>query len=289
MVRLCGAVLAALLSISIPSPVLALGCAAITDPQAQACCAHNAPRESLQQKIRLSASDDRGTLSEIRAELFWKRFKDGRARARIDLQEPAQQSGTVVLLTERESESGASTGEPEAVLYKPGKHRDRLVTVSTLSGELFGTDFSYEDFAHFYGTNEDVTVERLEDAEQGGHRVLVLQSQPADPELALEQGATYTRIVSYLDAERCVPLLTRFFEDDTLRKELTAAETDIYRDGERWLVRRLLMHDLADGTSTVLTVDKSAFEPALKDRFFRRSSLKRGIAGPQALWPLERD
>ncbi len=48
------------------------------------------------------------------------------------------------------------------------------------------------------------------------------------------------------------------------------------------------MHDLADGTSTVLTVDKSAFEPALKDRFFRRSSLKRGIAGPQALWPLER-
>jgi hypothetical protein len=255
----------------------AAGCNVIEDQEARACCEKNQPRQTMEQLVRMSARDDKGTLSELSARLRWKRFDDGRSRARIDLTNPPHQSGTAVLLTERETADSEPTAEPEVVLYTPGERRDRLITVSAISGEMFGSNFSYEDISHFYGTNENVKITRLEDGERDGHRTVVLQSEPTDFDAAMDNGATYARVVTHLDAERCVPLLTQFYEEgDELRKELSATESDISPEGERWVAHRLLMKDLADGTSTELVIDKVVFDPEMKDRLFQRSSLKRG-------------
>ena len=218
-----------------------------------------------------------GTISNIGVKLSWKRFADGRARARVDLTDPPRQAGTVVLLTERESEDDEDKPEPEVVLYKPGERRDRLITVSALSGEMLGTDFSYEDFAHFYGTDSDVNVVRLDDEQWEGRTVVVVQSSPKDPEAAYDRGSSYSRIVTRFDAEQCVPLVTRFFEQgDDLRKELIADPDEIRIVEQRAIPHRLTMHDLSEQTRTILTIDEIEFDPEIKDLFFARSSLKRG-------------
>ena len=256
---------------------LATNCAHIEDAEAHACCERNLPEYSMRQDVQLTVADDKGTVSNLGAKLYWKRFEDGRARARVDITDPARQTGTIVLLTERESEEGDEPREPEVVVYKPGERRDRLLTVSALSGEMFGTDFSYEDFAHFYGTDPDVNVVRLEDEEWEGHQVVVVQSTPKDPEAAFDRGSLYTRIVTRFDAEQCVPLLTEFFEEgDELRKKLVATPEEIRSFESRSIPHRLVMHDLDEETRTILVIDKIEFDPDLKDRFFARSSLKRG-------------
>jgi hypothetical protein len=269
-------VIALLCAAAMDAP-LATNCTHIEDAQARACCERNLPERSMQQDVTLTVADVKGTVSNLAAELYWKRFEDGRARARVDITEPARQAGTIVLLTERESETGDEPREPEVVVYKPGERRDRLLTVSALSGEMFGTDFSYEDFAHFYGTDPDVDVVRLDDEQWEGHTVVVVQSTPRDPEAAFDRGSMYTRIVTRFDAEQCVPLVTQFFEQgDELRKKLVATPEEIRPAESRWIPHRLVMYDLAEETRTILNVDKIEFDPDIKDRFFERSSLKRG-------------
>ena len=255
----------------------ATNCTYIDDAEARACCERNLPEQSMRQEVQLTVADDKGTVSNLAAKLYWKRFEDGRARARIDITEPARQAGTKVLLTERESEAGDEPPEPEVVVYKPSERRDRLLTISALSGEMFGTDFSYEDFAHFYGTDPDVDVVRLDDEQWEGHKVVVVQSTPKDPDVAFDRGSIYTRIVTRFDTEQCVPLVTEFFEEgDKLRKKLVATPEEIRSSESRSIAHRLVMHDLAEETRTILTIDKIEFDPDIKDSFFARSSLKRG-------------
>ncbi len=256
---------------------LAANCALVEDDTARACCDRNLPEQSMYQQIRMAVIDDKGTVGNIGAKLSWKRFEDGKARARVDLTDPARQAGTIVLLTEREAEEDGELPEPEVVIYKPSERRDRLLTVSALSGEMFGTDFSYEDFAHFYGTDNDVDIIRLDDQELDGRAVVVLQSTPKDFDAAFDRGSTYSRIVTMFDAEQCVPISTQFFEEgDVLRKELIATPDKVQQTEERWIPHELVMHDLAEESKTVLTIEEIEFDPDINDRVFSRSSLKRG-------------
>ena len=101
---------------------------------------------------------------------------------------------------------------------------------------MFGTDFSYEDFAHFYGTDKEVDIVRLTDEESDGRAVVVLQSTPKDFDAAFDRGSIYARIVTRFDAAQCVPISTQFYEEgDELRKELTATPEHIKQLGERWI------------------------------------------------------
>lgn len=258
------------------SSVEATNCNRIDDPDARMCCERNLPQESMRQSVSLTVADDRGTVSNIAAELAWKRFEDGSAKARVSLTAPPRQAGTVVLLTARESELGEELAEPSVVLFKPSERRDRLITISALSGEMFGTDLSYEDFTHFYGTDPAVNVERTGEEEWEGHDVVVVRSAPSDPDLAYDRGSVYSHIETRFDIQRCVPLSTRFFEDDDLLKELIVDAAEVRQYGQRWVPHKLVMHDYFEDSRTILFINEIEFDPELPDRLFDRSSLKRG-------------
>lgn len=252
-------------------------CPLIEDEAARVCCERSLPEHSMRQTITMAVIDDKGTVSNLSAEFYWKRFDDKRARARIELTNPPRQSGTVVLLTESETEQDGAPREPEVVLYKPGERRDRLISISALSGEMFGTDFSYDDFAHFYGTDADVNVVRLEDVELDGKTHIVLQTTAKDQGAAYDRGSIYSRVLTYLDVVQCVPTLTRFYdEDNKLRKELIATADQIRLVEDRWIPHELTMYDLVEESKTVLTVESIEFDTGINDRMFSRSLLKRG-------------
>ena len=74
-----------------------------------------------------------------------------------------------------------------------------------------------------------------------------------------------------------MPITTQFFEEgDELRKELIATREQIKQMEQRWIPHELVMHDLAEQSKTVLTIEAIEFDPDIKDRLFSRSSLKRG-------------
>ncbi|MCZ6772160.1 MAG: outer membrane lipoprotein-sorting protein [Proteobacteria bacterium] len=252
-------------------------CTSIEDTEARACCERILPEHTMRQEISMAVVDDQGTIRDFAAELAWKRFDDGRVRARIDLTAPPRDHGKIVLLTEREQKEASEFREPEVVLYQPRERRDRLLSVTALSGDLLGTDFSYEDFSHFYGTTSDNDIQRLEDTTLDERAVMVLQSTPRDPQAAYDRGSTYSRIVSYIDREQCVPLKTLFFEDqDEPVKALIAKRERIQQSGGRWVPYEMVMHDHDDGSRTILTIEGIEFDPEIRDSFFSRSSLKRG-------------
>ena len=257
-------------------PANAVDCSAITDADARRCCEANLPQSDMRQQIRLTVADDRGTISNLAATLWWKRFDDGRTRARVDVSAPPRDAGTKVLLTERERDAGEARPEPEVVVYTPQQGRDRLMRISALSGDMFGTDFSYEEFAHFYGTDADINVVRLADEAIAGETVIVLESRPSDLEAAYDRGAVYSRVVSRFEAARCIALSTRFYEDDdTLVKELVSTPDSVRDVAGRWVPFELTMHDLDQDTRTILQLDEIEFDPGLRDSLFSRSSLKR--------------
>jgi hypothetical protein len=259
------------------APLQAANCTLITDAAARACCDRNLSEQSMRQEIRLAVIDDKGTVNDIEAKLSWKRFEDGQARARVDITAPSRQAGTIVLLTEREADEGDEPPEPEVVIYKPSERRDRLLSVSALSGEMFGTDFSYEDFAYFYGTDTEVDIVRLADETLDGRELVVLKSTPKDFDAAFDRGSISTRIVTRFDADQCVPISTQFFEEgDELRKELTATPEHIRQLEQRWIPHEMVMHDLAEQSKTALTIESIEFDPEMKNGIFSRSSLKRG-------------
>ncbi len=255
----------------------AMDCAAIEDAQARACCERSLPAHAMRQSVSLAVVDDGGTLSELSARLAWKRLEERRVATRVDLTAPPGDAGTIVLLVQREPESGEDVPRPQAFLYRPSERRDRLIAVNTLSGELLGTDFSYEDFAYFYGSHTDMRFTRLADETLDGRTVMVMEARPRDADAAFDAGLEYTRITTRLDAERCVPLETEFYADsDTPSKRLQADPAAVRQVGERWLPHRLTMHDLTEGTRTIVDVEKVEFDPDISDFFFARSALKRG-------------
>ncbi|MSR15608.1 MAG: hypothetical protein EXR86_13835 [Gammaproteobacteria bacterium] len=55
---------------------------------------------------------------------------------------------------------------------------------------MFGTDFSYEDFAHFQGMATDSNMTRLPDQDMQGHPSFVVETIP------VSDGSKYSRILS---------------------------------------------------------------------------------------------
>ncbi len=232
----------------------------------------------MRQQLRMAVIDDQGTIRSLGAKLFWKRFDDGLIRARIDLTDPPHYAGTIILLAERAAAGDDDDQpDPDVVVYKPSERRDRLVTVRAASGPMFGTDFTYEDFTYLYSANGGIDVERLADEQSDGRTLMVLESRPKDIDDAYDRGAVYTRVVSRIDIERCLPVMTRFFgEGDDLRKELSVVPQAVREFNGRWIPYEMVMRDPTSGSKTIYSIDKIEFEPEISDLLFSRSSLKRG-------------
>ena len=119
--------------------------------------------------------DGTGQEQTIEAELFWKRGDDGRSRVLVRVAAPPDLRGSAFLYVERDG------GKSDLFSYLPELGKVRRITGRTVSGSLFGTDFSYEDIARLQSLGEQVKVEKLADAEVAGRATWVLTA-PIPPE-----------------------------------------------------------------------------------------------------------
>ncbi len=251
-----------LLSAFVSAISLAADLPKISDPAIQACIDKLMPAISLTQIIILRSFDDSGLIEESAANMYWRRADGDRSRAVIRLTAPASRKGLAVLMVESDSL------EPKMYLYVPDLGRTRRVTGKQIATSMMGTDFSYEEFSQFQKTAAETDTRRIEDQTVDGTPAYVLETTPGGGDSA------YSRILTFVDQARCIPLQTQFFGvNGDLSKELLAMPDEIKQIGDRYVPHQVVMHDRKKNTRTELIVENVEIDVDLSDGIFHPKRL----------------
>jgi hypothetical protein len=229
------------------------------------CVRGNLPERTSQQQIELESLDRAGGKRKLAAKLDWKRGEEDRPRVRIRVQAPPDLRDAAYLVIEK-------PGDDDMFMYVPALRKVRRIAGGMLEGELWGTDFSYEDIKQVQGITGSGARERLPDAEVSGRPAWVVEHRPDGSE-----GSPYTRIVAYVDRATCVALRTEFFQrGERPRKVLVADPESLLQVGGRWLAGSLEMEDLRDETRSWLRVLKVEHDTEIPERVFSVKRLSLG-------------
>jgi len=235
--------------------------------EVRACMRANLPERTSRQRIELKARDRAGGERVLEAQLHWKRFRRDLPRVRIRVDSPPDMRGATYLLIEQEKGR-----DSEMYMYLPAVQRVRRISERSMSDQLWGTDFSYDDMRQLQWIAAEGSHEQRENSEVAGRPVYVL-----DLALAPEEGSTYERLQAYVDQETCVSLRIEFFErGDKPRKVLEADPSSLAQEGERWLARKMEMKDLREHTTSWLRIVEVQHDGDIPDRIFNPTLLDRG-------------
>ena len=196
------------------------------------------------QSIMLSTRDRLGDERSTNVSIASRKTSDGYRRVLAQVTAPEDVAGTSFLVVE------GADGIDMSV-YSPEFEAPRSITGGEASCNLFGTNFSYEDFERLQGLNWDAEAQglnRLEDGSAEERPAFVLESHPVD--------SGYERILAYIDKETCVALRTELYENSRRpRKVLIADPAEVRQLEGVWVAHNLLMLDMWDQTQTRLVVE----------------------------------
>jgi hypothetical protein len=229
-----------------------------------ACLRSNLPQISTVLTLELRAIDRSGGVRTVEGQMRWKRGEQGLSKMLIELQMPLDVRGSAYLVLEREA------GQ-DMWVYLPGLGKVRRIHPRTISGQLFGTDFSYEDIARLQRITTRQNTERLPDEELGERRVYRVRAVPG-----ADEATAYSRIEYFLDRETCLPLRIEFHgPGGELRKILTGDVTTVQPVGAGFVLGAIRIEDLASETESHLQLSEIQVDVDLPDRVFETSSLTR--------------
>jgi hypothetical protein len=238
-----------------------------TAAEIEACVDGNMPETSSVQSIALRAKDRVGSISESKATIYWKKFEDARSRVLIEFSLPDDLRGASVLMLDRKK-----PGERDIFMYLPELHSVRRVTSRMMTGSMFGTDFSYEDFEMIQDYAAKAQSKRLPDATVDGEAAWVLESRPAEGQMS-----GYTRILEYVDPKTCVRIKTELFAaNDRLRKVASVDRKTLVETKGLWYAPSLTLRDLQSETETDLEIERIEVGAEIPNKFFSQANLTKG-------------
>jgi hypothetical protein len=255
-----------LLLITIALAGSARGDEAKTAEEIQACVAANMPKTTSVQSIALRAKDRVGAINESKAKIYWKKFDDGRSRVLIEFSLPDDLRGASLLMLERKA------GERDMFMYLPELRSVKRITSRMVTGSMFGTDFSYEDFEMIEDYAKKPQSKRIADALVDGETSWVLEGRPSTGEMG-----GYTRILEYVDPKTCVRLKTELFEaNDRLRKVASSDRKTLTEVSGLHYAPQITLRDLVKQTETELRIEKIEVGVEIPERLFSQANLTKG-------------
>ncbi len=260
------AIVVLLLALAMPWAASAADVAAMSVDDVDACVEKNGPQHSSVQSAVVRTVDG-DTVEESEAMFYWKKFDNGLSRALIRFSSPPDLRGSALLVIEKPD--GADS---DAFMYLPELRNVRRITSGMMSGSMFGTDFTFEEFQHLYGLAGVTENERLADAEIDGRPSFAIQSTPQD-----DEDSAYSRIVRYIEQERCVPLKTEFFGTAPEPVKVMLIDPAKLRQvGHAWLPEQVVMKNIEEGSHTTLIIQETEVDVDIPNRMFSERSLSRG-------------
>jgi len=210
------------------------------------CLARNAPTKSARYELGFESSDARGHVESQRAEVWWRRFERDERRVLLRLEAPVSVAGSAVLAIVKPGEN------PHIHLYLPELGRSQRIYRPEQLRAFFGR--TGVELVELWRTLESTPklAERLLDpaTDVGGRPAWQVEGHFEVP-----RQETSERVVSYVDAETCVPLrIDRLDAGGAPRRRLEVDPKRLDHLGERWVPRELVFTDLADGSSATVNV-----------------------------------
>lgn len=244
---------------ALPVPTAALD----TVEEIEACMKANRPTGSSIQTIEMETRDRVGATRTMRSQIYWQEDDQARAQIMMRFEAPPDMRGSSLLMQERK-------GQNEMFMYLPELGRVRRVSSHMMSGSMFGTDFTYEQFEWLQGFAENQSSERLPDADLDGRPAYLIESVPGS------ETSEWETVRSYIDHASCVLVKAEFFEKGAkLRKVLVADPAKITLEGEIHLARELVMRDLRDETQTTVRIAEVELDAKIPRKMFTTSELER--------------
>jgi hypothetical protein len=230
------------------------------------CVDRNAPTAA-RQTLVFERVDAAGGSRKLVATAIFKRDPQDKVRFLFRIEEPAVERGSALLGIQREDSDVV-----DLWTYLPELRQVRRITANTLSGSLFGTDFSYEDVMEMQRQAEHASVERRPDGTLEGRPVAIIAAKPAT-----DSGSQYSEVIAHFDRETCVLLRAELYSrSGELAKQLDVAWADVEKQGERWVPKKITLRDLGKKTQSQIQLRKAEWSVDLPDRLFSQGELAKG-------------
>jgi hypothetical protein len=224
----------------------AAGAAEKTAAEIQACVQKNFPADSMVQTVRMVSVDRVGVERLLEAEMYWQKNPEtGLSNVLLSFDNPPELRGAAVLVLEKKPQN-------DMFMFLPELGKTRRITSTMVQGNMMGTDFSYEDFQRLQGLITGLESKKLDDTSVGERKVWVTESTPHDP------SSEYTRIVTRVDQETCVPLELELYTKGGAEpaKRMTTNAKSVQQEKVGWMPREIAMKDLRTETSTTIVIEK---------------------------------
>jgi len=225
--------------------------------------------DSLIQESTLVSGDRGGNAQESRFKMWFQDLRDAEAnqptgatiaRTLVQYTHPFDIRYSGYLILSRLDEVN------DQFVYLSSQRRVKRVN---LRGEaVFGTDFSFEDILPRHIEDADYT--RLGDEPANGSDCFVIEAIPKDHSLS-----EYSRMRIYIDKQRNVPLVTRYWDDRKVEiKELRAEPKQIENIEGVWVPKLLTMRHLKLDSYTTLELQQLDPNPPLTKTTFELRRLE---------------
>ncbi len=237
-----------------------------TAKEIEQCVRSNQPESTSIQTIALRSKDRIGAVTQSEATIYWKKGDDELSRLLMRFASPPDMRGSGLLLLEKKDD------RRDMFMYLPELNKVKRVTNRMMTGSMFGTDFTYEEFERFNGFADTDGLERMDDAEVEGRKTYVVTHSPGP-----DSGSAYERIVKFVDKKTCVPIKTEFYErGGRLRKVSISDPAQMMQAGTGWVPGHTTMRDLRDETETDLIISKIEVNAEIHRKFFTQRHLESG-------------
>jgi hypothetical protein len=213
----------------------------------RSCVESNAPRTSSVQTLVMRVQDAEGLVSETRAKVYWRRFRDGHRRILVRMQAPAELAHAGVLVI------APPEGNPEVHLYLPeiGTPR-RIYSPDQLQGILGQSGIQLEELERILDLARRPGLRLLaESSELAGRRVWVVEARSEG-----NGSSPSERLRGFVDREYCLPLRVEFYgQNGQPRKLLRADPAWVTREAESWVPQLVVVEDLVEGSQSTFRID----------------------------------
>ena len=225
--------------------------------------------DSLIQESTLVSGDRGGNAQESRFKMWFQDLRDAEAE---------QPRGTIIAKTlVQYTHPFDIRYSGYLILSRLDEVNDQFVYLSSqrrvkrvnLRGEaVFGTDFSFEDILP--RQIEDADYKRLGDEPANGSDCFVIEATPKD-----HSQSEYSRLRIYIDKQRNVPLVTRYWDNrDVEVKELRVEPKQIEKIEGVWVPKHLTMRHLKLDSYTILELEQLDPNPPLTKTTFELRRLE---------------
>src|SRR5688500_12341486 len=165
----------------------------------------------------------------------------------------------------------AKDGNDDQWLYLPAVKRPKRIAASGKKNRFMGTDFAYEDLrpeavsAHRY---EVVGNEAVDGAD-----CWVIQATPATERQAADSGYGKRRL--WVRKDHHLTVKREYFDKQGKLEKVETHRKLVNVTGTVWRANEIEMHDVQQGTRTLVTIESRAVNRGLKDDFFTETELIR--------------